>query len=164
MRRAEDVGEARGAEDVGEARRAEDVGKARRAEDVGEARRVEDVGEARRVEDVGRGEEGGVEWVEWRLMVLVERAREENIRRHGQRERGKQGVRGGRRGRRIGYRQFSNEIRANLIDHVINYGLSLSWTESSVQYKHCATVNVPGRQVLQSTDGVAHNTETLLNI
>jgi len=58
-------------------------------------------------------------------MVLVERAREENIRRLGQRRRGEQGVRGGRRGRRIKYRQVSTEIRPTLIDHVINDGLTL---------------------------------------
>jgi len=53
--------------------------------------------------------------VEWKAMVLVERPGEDNIRRHGQREREEQGVRGRRRGRRIGYRRDSNEIRANLV-------------------------------------------------
>ncbi|XDV38245.1 hypothetical protein PO909_007692 [Leuciscus waleckii] len=61
---------------------------------------------------------------------IVERERVENIRRDGQRGRGgqgvrgAQGVRGGRRGRRIRYTRVSNEIRATLIDHVINHGLS----------------------------------------
>ncbi|XP_044066710.1 uncharacterized protein LOC122882878 [Siniperca chuatsi] len=100
----------------------------RRAEDVG--------GRARRAEDVGRGEEieemDGLEG-----NGIVER---ENIRRGGQggrggqRGRGGQGVRGGRRGRmRVGYTRVSNEIRATLIDHVINHGLSLREAGQRVQ-------------------------------
>lgn len=68
---------------------------------------------------------------------IVER---ENIRRGGQggrggqRGRGGQGVRGGRRGRmRVGYTRVSNEIRATLIDHVINHGLSLREAGQRVQ-------------------------------
>ncbi len=47
--------------------------------------------------------------------ALVERARAETARRHGQRS----GQRGGRRSRR--YRQISNEIRITLIYHVRNH-------------------------------------------
>jgi len=46
--------------------------------------------------------------VEWKAMVLVQRAREENMDRHGQMGREEQCVRGGRWDRRIGYRQVSN--------------------------------------------------------
>ncbi len=47
----------------------------------------------------------------------MERAREETVRRHEQRGSGQQG------GRSRRYRQFSNEIRITLIDHVRNHGL-----------------------------------------
>jgi len=124
------------------ARRAEYVGeRERRAEDEGE-RRVEDVGEReRRAEDVGRGEDRGVEGEEMERVEgngIVERERVEHIRRDGQRGRGGRGVRGwqgvrGRRGRRIGYTHVSNEIRATLIDHVINHGLSLREAGQRVQ-------------------------------
>jgi len=121
-RRAEDVGGR--AEDVGG--RAEDVGG--RAEDVGgRARRAEDVGRGEEIEEMDRLEGNGI----------VER---ENIRRGGQggrggqRGRGGQGVRGGRRGRmRVGYTRVSNEIRATLIGHVINHGLSLREAGQRVQ-------------------------------
>lgn len=43
-----------------------------------------------------------------------------------------------------------NETRATLIDHKWWSFLDRSWTESSVQYKHRATVNVPGQQVLST--------------
>ncbi|XP_048019756.1 transcription termination factor Rho-like [Megalobrama amblycephala] len=107
-------------------RRAEDVGG--RAEDVGgRARRAEDVGRGEKFEEMDRLEGNGI----------VER---ENIRRGGQggrggqRGRGDQDGRGGRRGRmRVGYTRVSNEIRATLIDHVINHGLSLREAGQRVQ-------------------------------
>lgn len=39
----------------------------------------------------------------------------------------------GTEGRRIGYRGVSNEIRANLIDHIMNNGLSLREAGQIVQ-------------------------------
>lgn len=106
-------GQGRGRGDGERERRAEDVG--------GRARRAEDVGRGEEIEEMDRLEGNGI----------VER---ENIRRGGQGGRGGQGVRGGRRGRmRVGYTRVSNEIRATLIDHVINHGLSLREAGQRVQ-------------------------------
>ncbi|XP_042604335.1 uncharacterized protein LOC122141313 [Cyprinus carpio] len=112
-------GQGRGRGDGERERRAEDVG--------GRARRAEDVGRGEKIEEMDRLEGNGI----------VER---ENIRRGGQggrggqRGRGGQVVRGGRRGRmRVGYTRVSNEIRATLIDHVINHGLSLREAGQRVQ-------------------------------